>query len=128
MSILILTHENGDYGQAGSMMPQVAVVGLPRWNPAGITSVLIMSVILCAALVYGIGFYLSFGAEMDIARGRKDVSLLREQVAELEHEVLQQEQTIAVTYVDVIGVMEEVSSIQFIEHESVAQSMSMHTP
>lgn len=106
--------------------PVVAVIS--RWNHAGIISISIMGALVCTILAYGIGVYLSFDAKMDIMRGRKDIATLREQVALLENEVLQKEQAIVVVHAEVIETMEEVSSIEFIGSESVAQSRGTHTP
>lgn len=127
MSILILAQESNEYGR-GVMTSCPAVAVIPRWNHAGLISIGIMGAIVCTILAYGIGVYFSFGAKMDIVRGRKDIAALREQVALLENEVLQKEQAIAVVHVEVIETMEEVSSIEFIGSESVAQSRGTHTP
>lgn len=127
MSILILAQESNEYGR-GVMTSRPAVSVVPHWNHAGIISISIIGTIVCMMLAYGIGVYLSFGAKMDIVRGRKDITTLREQVALLENEVLQKEQAIAVIHAEVIETMEEVSSIEFIGSESVAQSRGTHTP
>ena len=127
MSILILAQESNEYGR-GVMTSRPAVVFILRWNRAGIVSIGIMGAIVCMMLVYGIGVYYSLGIKMDIVRGRKDIAMLREQVAGLEHEVLQREQAIAVAHAEVIETMEKVSSIEFIGSESVAQSGGAHTP
>lgn len=127
MSILILAQESNEYGR-GVMTSSPAVAITPRGNHAGIISISIMSAIVCMMLAYGIGVYLSFGAKMDIVRGRKDIATLREQVALLENEVVQKEQAIAVIHAEVIETMEDVSSIEFIGSESVAQSRGRHTP
>lgn len=127
MSILILAQESNEYCRSVTTS-RSAVATCARWNRAGITSIGIMGAIVCMILAYGIGVYLSFGAKMDIVRGRKDIATLREQVAGLENEVLQKEQALAVVHAEVIETMEEVSSIEFIGFENVAQSRGTHTP
>ena len=127
MSILILAQESNEYGR-GIMTSRPAAAFIVRWNRAGIISIGIMSAIACMMLVYGSGFYISFGTKMDIVQGRKEIATLREQVAGLEHEVMQREQAIAVMHAEVIETMEKVSSIEFIGSESVAQSGGAHTP
>lgn len=123
MSVLILTQEQYYQSSEKKAVPYTASVSHGR----NLSKYLIGGIVLCLVL-YAVGLYVAFGAEMDIARGRREIAALREEVALLEHHALQKEQAIGAAHAEVIERMEQVSSLRFIDHDNVAQSVSIQNP